>query len=108
MMLPQSAQLGESALTLKATRVVAPREATIGLVLAVPLPMPFAWPLACPFESTGRTAPLPPDGAVPTAVGRSPPSPSEEDGGGGGEATEEEVNAPETPAAGVSDDVVDE
>jgi hypothetical protein len=37
MMLPHSAQLGESALTLNETRVVAPSDATIAPVFAAPL-----------------------------------------------------------------------
>ena len=45
-MLPQSAQLGESALTLKETRVAAPREAANVLS---PLPLPFPLPVCVPF-----------------------------------------------------------
>ncbi len=44
---PHSAQLGESALTLKATFVLAPRDAVIAAT-AVPAARPF--PLPFPFE----------------------------------------------------------
>ena len=44
-MLPQSAQLGESALTLNETLVVAPRDARGRRPLPEPLPLPF--PLVC-------------------------------------------------------------
>ena len=64
MMLPQSAQLGESALTLNETLVVAPRDA---VAAPVPCPMPLAWPLPLPFESTGRAV-APAGGATGAAA----------------------------------------
>ena len=52
---PQSMQLGESALTLKLTLVLAPRDAVIAARADLaPLPLPFPFPLACPFARQHR------------------------------------------------------
>src|SRR6187549_3021797 len=98
---PQSAQLGESALTLNETLVVAPRDALKALS-PLPEPFPFTFPLRC--------VPFPLVAAAPTSTGRGVAAAGEEVPAAAGKgvrmgsmAEEAEMSALEVPAEAVAD-----